>query len=89
MTPVIKIIHRDEVVQGEFRLTHNESNEEAADSMLIKLFTQVVPLMFQVFGDKWVCCRESDPAKLSGMIRHLVQQEKKGEIWLLCHIKKI
>lgn len=52
MTPVIKITHKDEVVQGEFRLTHSESDEEAADSMLIKLFTQVLPLMFQVFGDK-------------------------------------
>lgn len=78
MTPVIKIIHKDEVVRGEFRLTHSESNEEAADSMLIKLFTQVLPLMFQVFGDKWVCFRESDPARLLGMICHLVQQESKG-----------
>lgn len=39
MTPVIKIIHKDEVVQGEFRLTHSESNEEAADSMLINVYT--------------------------------------------------
>lgn len=78
MTPVIKITHKDEVVQGEFRLTHSESDEEAADSMLIKLFTQVLPLMFQVFVDKWVCCRESDLARLLGMIRHLVQQESKG-----------
>lgn len=48
MTPVIKIIHKDEVVQGEFRLTHSESNEEAADSMLIKLFTQVLPLLLSL-----------------------------------------